>query len=38
MSAKLSDVLSHLRLTAKTCVEGAYEGPERLMMRNVAIL
>ena len=38
MSAKLSDVLSHLRLTAKTCVEGAYEGPERLMMKNVAIL
>lgn len=38
MSAKLSDVLRHLRLTANTCVEGAYEGPERLMMRNVAIL
>ena len=38
MSAKLSDVLRHLRLTAKTCAEGAYEGPERLMMRNVAIL
>ena len=38
MSAKLSDVLAHLRLTAKTCVEGAYEGPERLMMKDVAIL
>lgn len=38
MSAKLSDVLSHLRLTDRTCVEGAYEGPERLMMKNVAIL
>lgn len=38
MSAKLSDVLCHLRLTANTCAEGAYEGPERLMMRDVAIL
>lgn len=38
MSAKLSDVLRHLRLTANTCAEGAYEGPERLMMRDVAIL
>ncbi|MBR1607266.1 MAG: hypothetical protein IJ664_06100 [Clostridia bacterium] len=38
MSAKLSDVLRHLRLTANICAEGAYEGPERLMMRNVAIL
>ena len=38
MSAKLSEVLAHLRLTTKTCVEGAYEGPERLMMQNVAIL
>ena len=38
MSAKLSDVLSSLRLSRATTVEGAYEGPEKLLMKNVAVL
>ena len=38
MSAKLSDVLAHLRLSETVCVEGAYEGPERLLMKNVTVL
>ena len=38
MSAKLSDVLAHLRLSDTLCVEGAYEGPRRLLMKDVAVL
>lgn len=38
MSGKLSDTLRHMRLTEKCCVDGAYEGPCRLMMKNMAIL
>ena len=38
MSARLSEVLKSLRLSEKTTVTGAYEGPEKLMMKNVAIL
>ena len=38
MSAKLSDVLSSLRLHEKTAVSGAYEGPVRLLMKGVSVL
>ena len=38
MSAKLSDVLSALRLSRETTVEGAYEGPAKLLMRSVSVL
>ena len=38
MSAKLSEVLAGLKLADKTCVDGAYEGPVLVMMKNVAIL
>ena len=38
MSGKLSDVLSGMRLTEKCCMEGAYEGPCRLLMKNMAVL
>ena len=36
MSAKLSDVLRRLSLSAETTVSGAYEGPERLLMTGIA--
>ena len=38
MSAKLSEVLSSLRLSDDTVTQGAYEGPSRLMMKNVSVL
>lgn len=38
MSAKLSDVLGNLRLSEKTEVSGAYEGPSRLLMKKVSVL
>ena len=38
MSARLSEVLRHLRLSQTLCLEGAYEGPDRLMMKDVAVL
>ena len=38
MSAKLSEVLSALRLSLETTVEGAYEGPAKLLMRGVSVL
>ena len=38
MSAKLSDVLSSLRLSEKTEVSGAYKGPSRLLMKKVSVL
>lgn len=38
MSAKLSDALKQLRLSEETTVSGAYEGPARLMIRDVAVL
>jgi len=38
MSAKLSDVLRRLSLSAETTVSGAYEGPERLLMKGIAVL
>ena len=38
MSAKLSEVLASLRLTDDTVVQGAYEGPSRLLMKNVSVL
>ena len=38
MSAKLSDVLATMRLSKKTDVSGAYEGPVRLLMKDVAVL
>lgn len=38
MSARLSDVLSHLLLSDTVCLDGAYEGPDRLLMKNVAVL
>ena len=38
MSAKLSDVLATVRLSEKTDVSGAYEGPVRLLMKDVAVL
>ena len=38
MSAKLSQVLSSLRLSDRTVLDGAYEGPEYLLMKNVTVL
>ena len=38
MSAKLSEVLKTLRLADKEDVDGAYKGPEFLLMKDVTIL
>lgn len=38
MSAKLSEVLAELRLSDRVDVDGAYEGPVRLLLKDVAIL
>ncbi len=38
MSAKLSEVLSSLRLSEKTDVSGAYEGPVKALLRGVSVL
>ena len=38
MSGKLSEALASLRLSEKTTVEGAYEGPEKMLLRNMAVL
>lgn len=38
MSAKLSDVLKGMKLSAETAVSGSYEGPQRLLMHSVAVL
>ena len=38
MSARLSEVLAHIRLSKAACVEGAYEGPDKLLMKDVAVL
>ena len=38
MSAKLSDVLSTLRLSKETDVSGAYEGPVKALLKNVSVL
>ena len=38
MSAKLSEVLSSLRLSEKTDVFGAYEGPVKALLRGVSVL
>lgn len=38
MSAKLSDALKAVKLSAETGVSGAYEGPKRLLIHSVAVL
>ena len=38
MSAKLSEVLSSLRLSKETDVYGAYEGPVKALLKNVSVL
>ena len=38
MSGKLSQVLSGMRLSNRTVIEGAYEGPAYLLMPNISIL
>ena len=38
MSAKLSEVLAGMKLSKETTVSGSYEGPERVMLRNVSVL
>ena len=38
MSGKLSDLLSGMRLSADRCLEGPYEGPDRLLIKNMAVL
>ena len=38
MSGKLSEVLSSLRLSSKTDVSGAYEGPVYLLMKDMTVL
>ena len=38
MSARLSEVLSSLRLSEKTARSGAYFGPEKLLMKDVSVL
>ena len=34
----VSDVLRTLRLSANQCVEGGYEGPDKLLLRDVQVL
>ncbi|MGI6264744.1 MAG: metallopeptidase TldD-related protein [Acutalibacteraceae bacterium] len=38
MSAKLSEVLAGLRLSADVVTEGGYRGPAKLLMKDVAVL
>lgn len=38
MSAKLSEVISSIRLSEKTDVSGAYEGPVKVLLRGVSVL
>ena len=38
MSGKLSEALAGVKLDEKVTVDGAYEGPRRLLIRNMAIL
>ena len=38
ISGKLSQVLSGMRLSNRTVIEGAYEGPAYLLMPNISIL
>ena len=38
MSAKLSDVLNCIRLSEKVVVKGAYEGPEKVLIKGVSII
>lgn len=38
MSGKLSQVLSSLRLSEEVGIDGNYEGPQRLLMRDITIL
>ncbi|MBQ9299245.1 MAG: hypothetical protein IJ214_01920 [Clostridia bacterium] len=38
MSARLSEVLKHLLLSDQVCVDGAYEGPDKLLLKDVAVL
>ena len=38
MSAKLSEVLAGMQLSTETTVSGSYEGPDKLLMPNVAVL
>lgn len=38
MSAKLSEILNTLRLSDTTTVDGSYEGPDKLLMYDVALL
>ena len=38
MSGKLSAVLAGMRLSEKTEISGAYEGPAKLLMQDIAIL
>ena len=38
MSGKLSDLLSGIRLSADRCQDGPYEGPDRLLIKNMAVL
>lgn len=38
MSAKVSDVFSALKLSDTAVVSGSYQGPEKLLMKNVTIL
>jgi len=37
MSAKLSEVLKEMKLSKETVVEGAYQGPSKLLMKNVSV-
>jgi len=38
MSGKLSEVLAGMRLAKKTTISGQYKGPEKLLMKDIAIL
>ncbi len=38
MSAKLSEVLATLRLSDTVTVDGSYEGPDKLLMRDISLL
>lgn len=38
MSAKLSDVLSTMRLSSKTTVAGRYCGPEKMLIKDITVM
>ena len=38
MSAKLSEALSSMNLSTETGVSGEYDGPQRMLLKGIAVL